>query len=394
MKYDNVKLNEDFISFENSTLPLIWQKESKIKATWDFRNLTNWVTKIVTHSGRFHADEIFSVALLMLLRITCMNYEQSDEPVKFDPYSLIGKVIRRPQGLNPDDEEDKVIYKTCVVLDIENGHFDHHHKNQDNCPIDDDINHRFLPTYKERMATILQLWKAIGHCFDLKTDVEIPMNTYDRIWEFLAPISLQDINGPAKFKSPISQIISNINGYTEFDFDFVDPSKFEDYQMAKFSEAVMMAYKILRQQIIREQLFVKSLIEIKEKTDLSLLTNEIGCCRIRQVASGEKEPKVDLEALKFTSFGDTPIYMLINENPSDRDGTFRIIMVDSEKCRFDKSLLTKDVPGKVFIHPDCFMMTFKTLNDLNNFISTCRIETITGLDFDGEKETFVISSSC
>ena len=358
-KFDNVMINDNWL------MKIINDHVSskKMNMVWDMSNLFD--SKIVTHSGRFHADEVFSIALVMILRTSFHNKgrdKSGDFLEKFDPSVDLKQIlIRRPNGLDPNSEDDREIYKYYVVLDIENGHFDHHFKDQSECPKDEN---------GERLATIGQLWKAIGHIFDVPAKDYSGINVYERIWEFLKPISQQDIYGPQKYKSPISQIISNINGYTEYELDFVDPCA-EDLQEAKFLEAVKMAYKILRQQIIREQLFVKSMIETGEKTDLYSFANGIGCCRIRNVEEGEKEPKVDLEALRYMTVQDDPVMILINENPSDRDGTYRMIMVDSEKCKLSSDLLINPAPGQAFIHPDLFMITFKTLDDLRNFVEEC-----------------------
>ena len=88
-----------------------------------------------------------------------------------------------------------------------------------------------------------------------------------------------------------------------------------------------------------------------------------------------KEPKLKLEALKYVKVeGKTPPVILINEWPSDRDRTFRIICVDSEKVHFDPTLLNEPAPGQKFIHNGLFMITFETLESLYEFVNKCELD--------------------
>ncbi len=384
--YDNVKINVAMI-------PTLKKKVSKskiddTKTINDFGVINNLLYgKIITHSGQFHADEIMCVALILLIRDTIKFKQTGGDMIHSDLYrwnyeKIRDTVIRRPQGLNPDDPKDVKLYRDCLVIDIENGHFDHHHKNQAEAPRIEKGD-----SETDRVASIGVLWQYLGHLFDIERDEtvskDVPdINVYDRMWEnFFLPISLLDVYGPNKFTSPVSQIISNINGYTEFDFDFVIPESMNpDPEYMKFIEAVLLAYKILRGQLIKEQNFIIALYGMGSNPYIKMNSGDVPNVTIDQVPEGTKEPKVNIESLKYILIdgADKPL-VLINKNPSDRDGSFRMICVDSEYAHFDKKLLDKPAKGQIFLHPALFMITFDSLENIDDFMSH--------LSFDEESHT-------
>ena len=374
-KFDNVEFNEKkFLEISNESIS---NSEMGMIESEVLRNLLlDNHHEIITHNGRFHADEVFSIALILVLRSSWMNLKCKesniiDKVVKLSVNDIINKVIRVPNGLEPTSQTDMSVYESCLVLDIKNGHFDHHHSDPNK-----------IPTFGEyKLATIGSLWRAIGHSFDVG---ESEYNVFDRMWEnFILPISLQDQYGPNKYKSPISEIISNINGYSPYEFDFIVYNAFcdsdgklnVDIQDLRFYEAVMMAFKIIRMQIINEQNFVKSLNSIYNTKGICLTSEgPVPMCVVHTGEGIEKEPKLKLEALKYVKVdGKTPV-LLINEWPSDRDGTFRIICVDSEKVHLDPELLNNPAPGQKFVHNGLFMITFETLESLYEFINKCELD--------------------
>ena len=393
--HDNVKINVDMV-------PTLELKVCKTKINVPMDESVNSFTKfdliksllhgkIVTHSGQFHADEIMCVALILLIRDTLRFKETGGDMIHSDLYRwnyerIRDTVIRRPNGLDPNNNEDVELYLNAIVLDIENGHFDHHHKNMDESPKTESVSGCFLPIF-DRVASIGALWQYLGHIFDIERDEsvskDIPnMNVYDRMWDnFFLSISNLDVYGPNKFSSPVSQLISNINGYTDYDFDFVIPESLNpDPDYMKFIEAVLLAYKLLRGQLIKEQNFISSLYGMGSNPYIKMNAGDIPNVSIEPVPEGVKEPKVNIESLKYILIdgADKPL-VLINKNPSDRDGSFRMICVDSEYAHFDKKLLDNPAPGQVFLHPALFMITFDSLENLNDFMSH--------LSFDEESHT-------
>ena len=401
--YDNVKINVDMVP----TLKLKVCKtkidvlmDESVNSLMSANSFTRFDLaksllhgKIVTHSGQFHADEIMCVALILLIRDTLRFKETGGDMIHSDLYRwnyerIRDTVIRRPNGLDPNNNEDVELYLNAIVLDIENGHFDHHHKNIDEAPKIEKGDSEF-----DRVASIGALWQYLGHLFDIERDEsvskDIPnMNVYDRMWDnFFLPISLLDVYGPNKFSSPVSQLISNINGYTDYDFDFVIPESLNpDPDYMKFIEAVLFAYKILRGQLIKEQNFITSLYGMGSNPYIKMNAGDVPNVTIEPVPEGTKEPKVNIESLKYVLIdgADKPL-VLINKNPSDRDGSYRMISVDSEYAHFDKTLLDKPAPGQMFLHPALFMITFDTINNLSDFLGQ--------LTFDEESHTMYYNYS-
>ncbi len=393
--YDNVKINVDMV-------PTLELKVCKTKINVPMDESVNSFTKfdlnksllhgkIVTHSGQFHADEIMCVALILLIRDTLRFKETGGNIAHPNLYRwnyerIRDTVIRRPNGLDPNNDEDVELYLNAIVLDIENGHFDHHHKNLDEAPKTESVSACFFPIF-DRVASIGALWQYLGHIFDIERDEsvskDIPdINVYDRMWDnFFLSISNLDVYGPNKFSSPVSQLISNINGYTDYDFDLVNPVSLNpDPDYMKFIEAVLLAYKLLRGQLIKEQNFISSLYGMGSNPYIKMNSGNIPNVTIETVPEGVKEPKVNIEALKYVLIdgADKPL-VLINKNPSDRDGSYRMICVDSEYAHFDKTLLDKPAPGQLFLHPALFMITFDSLENLDDFMSH--------LSFDEESHT-------
>lgn len=330
--------------------------------------------KIVTHSGQFHADEIFCVALILIIRDSNKKWDYPDVPNIYELYrfaheKILEDVIRRPQGLDPHNEEDAELYNSAVVIDILNGHFDHHHV---------DIND--APTLgSTRIASIGALWNYIGHIFDIKRENvsdDIPhVNVYERMWENLfSSVSLVDVYGPNKYKSDYSLMISNINGYTAFDFDFVVPDE-DDMEGSKFVEAVLFAYKIIRMQLIKEQNFIRSLHGIGGNEYIEMDGNGVPSVTIKVVPEGEKEPKVNTETLKYVKVDGTKTpRILVNKNPSLRDGSCTVVCVNSEEAHLDGELLKNPAPGQRFVHPALFMATFDTVENVEDFVSKLKFD--------------------
>ena len=380
--FDNVKVNMETLNnlelkVSNSQIKL---DESDFNKYTLIKNILNG--KIITHSGQFHTDEIMCVALICIIRDKIKNVDLDIESnyfssniYKVSDDKIRDTVIRRPRGLDPNNEEDVNLYKTAVVLDIENGHFDHHHKNQSLAPRIENGD-----SENDRVASIGALWQYLGHIFDIeKPNNDVPnMNVYDRIWEnFLLPISLQDVYGPIKFGSPVSQIISNCNGYTDYDYDFIG-IRGEDQTFdinANFVEAVMLAYKILRAQIIKEQNFISTLYNIFTMDSIELIGGDVPRVELKPVPEGSKEPRINLECLRYVTIDKVnKALLLVNRNKSERDGSYRVICVDSEYAHLDKTLLENPAHGQVFVHPALFMATFETLENVDDFLSKLRFD--------------------
>ena len=326
---------------------------------------------IITHSGQFHADEVFSIALVMLARMSVANY-LSKEHIQFKPTMLPNlQIIRRGEPLL-NDEEGKLLYQTSLILDIKNGHFDHHDINrQQFCGInpfkrvDDTSSHA---SDIHNMATFGRLWKAIAPVFNIELiDPNIvSFNVYEKVyWDLIDPIDRCDLNGQSAAYSPYSQLISSMNGCSEMEIDFM--KLFIEYDDAAFYEAIMMAYKILRLHVLKAQRFMETFNRLcTDQIDVKANKNGDKYLYIKPVESGKKEPFIPIDALQYVFNGS--IKMLVNANPSERDGAFRCVATNSAKNPFDPSI--EDVTGVKFYHPQNFMVTFNTFEDQEAFVKS------------------------
>lgn len=367
--YENVVINDN---------PLEWNsvKSYMSEAEHETESIEKMLlSPIVTHSGMFHADEVFSIALIYILRNATENKEVRCRETLYKPLTpeRILKEVKRIPSLTPGNEEDERLYKECLVLDLRNGHYDHHHENIDDvpsCVVDGKVT---------KLATIAQIWNDIGHLFN----VGLSNRVFQRIWESLIlPISMQDQYG-LKYRNPISEIISNINGYTELDFDFVHIDEYADEYTGelfesvdinnlKFAEAVMMAYKILHAKIVQEQLLSKCIDTILDDPNICFNTiNNVKVCVIKKV-EGVPEPRIKLEALKYLDV-ETPD-VLINEYESFRDGMYRVIMIDTDKVKIDQKFIKEPLKGQKFLHNQLFMITFDSIENLYEFINNSQVD--------------------
>jgi uncharacterized UPF0160 family protein len=341
---------------------------------------------IITHAGPFHADDVFSTALIFLIRDLNMMYAKELDSdcykyVKVDPIRVFHGVHRISEDL------DETSYDTMLCLDVRNGHFDHHHVNTDDRAWYQEGGHP--------MATIGALWDCVGHMFNIDTHGKnlVGFNVKKKVYkDFLEKIDLADLYGPKTVESPVSKIISNVNAYDVCDFDFVsiDDYPFDspaEKQNVRFAEAVCLAYKLLRAEIIRAQNFMRSIVGVSENEYVELKTSNLGVnyLLINKVPEGVKEPTVPMEVLDYINVNGKPVDLLVNLNPSIRDGSFRAVAANSAKVPFDKESCSniENVKGLKFYHPQNFMATFDSAENLETFIRGLYYITGKGLKYSG-----------
>ncbi len=336
---------------------------------------------IYTHCGRFHADEVFSTALILLVRNSIAN-DGACKAINFKPLNYINSEqiktsVKRVKSIA--DVVDPL--NECVVLDLLDGHYDHHHKNQDERKDYPDI---FDDTQKEewskpvKMATFGALWSDIGYIFNL-IGVEAPnKNVYELIlMRFILPMDQQDNYGPTYYESPISKVISNMNSYSDFENFENETSEELDF---RFIEAVKMAYTILRNEIMAMQRMVQSVKDIKENKYISLRHfgykngYSIAGVEIAKVGDGETVPVVMIDAVNETVIErdkyerDVHPLFIINHNPDQRDGAYRIVLGRYVKLDPKKTLETCGDLIK-FIHPNGgFLISFETEEKMEKFL--------------------------
>ncbi len=139
---------------------------------------------VLTHNGRFHADDVFAAALLKLAGI-------------IKSISEIGRVGRVPQGFNG------------LAFDIGGGAFDHH---QDDA--------RVRPN-GDKYAAFGLLWNEVGAEYIQKkynVDAQIAIDAAKKFdIDFVSKIDLTDNFGAEQYPNTISILISSMNNmkYTD-----------------------------------------------------------------------------------------------------------------------------------------------------------------------------------
>lgn len=388
---------------------------------------------IITHNGQFHADDVFCVALMYILYTLSDQGVKNKLPL----HMFIDKHLIRMSTIEAtftNVEWLKNSDKNIVVFDLAGGHYDHHCVKKDipqissNDFLDTHIMPRdFKQLYKGEQFTDFysrdyynlcsfgQLWQHIGRGFNyeftnLPEQSEDYKELYNKLFdmsvfskvfkEYVLPISLVDLNGPKNWNSPISRIISNCNR---------EPSFFT----GGFNEAVSMAVSMLYGEINNVQNQCEILDDVYGKLNNSkpqLSDNEFDqkvrggselsfrSDHVEQLSSepkpyvsgflhGEKsyiiipngcDMNINLNTLEYiyvrTSDGKTtnPLF-IFNQNPSTRDGAYRIIC--GSRIVLDKHYIDATGIKYKFCHEAGFMITFETIEDAQKFIewldSTC-----------------------
>lgn len=354
---------------------------------------------IITHSGTFHADEIFSIALIMLTRISYINKKLEDMgykySVKFGKHHLINTVYRVPNIESIDND----VYENdnSIVIDLIGGHYDHHHANSNDKPTTKDLDFFELFENVEPVATFGALWNAIGYLYDIDNPY-LKMNCREKIYrDFIQPIDIVDCNGPRYAKSPVSRIISNLGDYGAYEHNFVayvpvkkNVKQNMTFLQSNFIEAVMLAYKILRDEIIRQQKVLSSVSDVYKYCSFDTVPimnddgetfGKINVCSMNKLEDENDMVSINIETLDYVKVKDidesveTDIpEIFINHNPNMRDKSYRFIVRDSTFIKLSNDIIKgNDVPGKVFAHPSGFMIIFDTDNHLNDFMKNIYI---------------------
>lgn len=355
---------------------------------------------IGVHNGRFHADDVFCVALLYLMKYSYFRYIKHNTT----PYLSIAEFVNH-SVLRASTFEDLIEMgiknRPYIICDIRGGHYDHHQVNQN----DTDRTYHFdllirdlhcdhpevLDDNYRRLCSFASLWVELGKIFkvDLSALSEEEKTCYDtytidsNVWrdimeELCIPISLVDTNGPEKFSCTYNKIISDLNLTEENVYNDL-PGK-----DANFVKAVEIAYAILTSAIISAQNKYSAIAEVYEKCSFEENENHIAYLQIPEVSDPDDEVKLGIPTLNELVIPDkqgksaTRPYFLFNPNPAARDGCCRLVM--SKWGKLDVKSITKYWSKYVFIHPDGFLMTFSNKEDAEEFIEKLNIH-----DWSGDK---------
>lgn len=300
---------------------------------------------IVVHSGIFHADDVFAVALVILIRNL---YGSKDN-----------KIIRIPKT------EDLESFKDPLVMDLLGGQYDHHmtenqKKYRDkNSVLSDllDTKYSYFASKHEKFpfASFGALWNNVGCLFqpnvrasNIKLDITKKFDS-----NFIFTIDMQDNFGPADISSPLSRVISNFN---TLDGD----------QDEKFRKAVDFAIPILESEIKVEQSEIEALSLVSE-LELKGISNN----KYLVIPESNDYNRVNQSVVNdyINESGETPDF-IINLNPSPRDGSIRMLTVHGFVLSSESILNSRKSPDCVFTHNAGFLSTWKSLDSLMNFINS------------------------
>ena len=180
MIIDNLKINEKAIEnmafsgtiSHNSEIVELQKSSQEVRHEYLVDLLVKNSSVAYTHCGGMHADEVFATATILLLRNTINNNKTGVGSAEFITAYQIKNFIKRVKSIDEvKDPMDK-----SVVLDLLDGHYDHHHKNQDDRKdypesiLIDKLEWRRKPI---KMATFGALWSDVGDIFNIE-DVEAP----------------------------------------------------------------------------------------------------------------------------------------------------------------------------------------------------------------------------
>lgn len=257
------------------------------------------------HDGTFHADDVYSCALMKMYAESCAMH-----------FSVV-----RLERNKPIPEMVIGTDSDIIVADIGCGEFDHH---QDDA--------RVRPTGEKYAAFGLLFKKYWNEFFDEKTAAD----KFDK--EFIIPIDLCDNFGPSKYPSERSEDIAYMNNCKPSD---------TSVQYNRFMHAVSIAEDILTAQF-----------DTRNRTAL----------QAKDVANFIKFDET-IEIAHFDHFvpaylfkGSNVKFVIMPREEAGADVKWNLISVDSEKypC-LSKEDLGDDLKDLcTFVHPNKFMSIFQS----------------------------------
>ena len=203
----------------------------------NIETLTNMAKNgCITHSSRFHADDVFSAALLKLARI-------------ISSVSDINRVGSVPQNFNG------------LAFDIGCGQFDHHQQDA-----------RIRPN-GIKYASFGLLWDAIGSEYIMNKYKTDPKTANDAAlkfdMDFIAPMDLTDNFGPKRYPNTLSYIIESLNDVKftpkENDQTFKETA---NYYCKPLEQSIYKSYKFIQNKIKANNLAVSDVITLPLDTDI------------------------------------------------------------------------------------------------------------------------------
>lgn len=203
----------------------------------NIENLYNLAQKgCITHSSRFHADDVLSAALLKISGI-------------ISDVSVIQRVGRVPQNFDG------------LAFDIGGGEFDHHQQDA-----------RVRPNGNKYAAFGL-LWNAVGAEYiasKYKTDIKTANDAAEKFdVEFITPMDLSDNFGTKKYPNSLSSIIASMNDpkYTNQETNNIF-TETANYYCKPLERAIYNSYKLTKDKIQAQILAVSDFITLPLDADI------------------------------------------------------------------------------------------------------------------------------
>ena len=361
---------------------------------------------IITHNGSFHADEVFSVALVLLI----LEQTRADfRPVSF---RTLTQLIRRIpivslENINKETEMTftsmEEALNNTLILDLADGHYDHH-KNAINIDSACDMvidkaltakyeNYRKNDKCPPRFATFGLLWRDVAPLFEILDSKELKRSGkedklsvgYRLYTDMIFKMDQVDNYGPnCGYSSDFSLLISQFNyldqSYTESCYEYNIPEVYNTHNLPyNFIYAVQVAYGILKSSILRAQKQVESYLKIERFgiTSFDVAGRTFGYVTVPKAPEGVRPETINRAVAAEYEDNDVKCDMILDLNPSERDGSIVLTMIDTNRIRFDSYFMKHNagVIGLNFVHFSGFMATFKTeeyarafIQDINKYI--------------------------
>ncbi len=190
----------------------------------------------ITHSSRFHADDVLSATLLKITGV-------------ISDISVIQRVGRVPQDF------------VGLAFDIGGGEFDHHQQNA-----------RMRPN-GDKYAAFGLLWDTVGVEYiasKYKTDTQTARDATERFdAEFVTPMDLSDNFGTKEYPNTLSSIIASMNDpkYTNQETDkiFIETA---NYYCKPLERTIYKSYKFTKDKIQANALAVSDFITLPLDCDI------------------------------------------------------------------------------------------------------------------------------
>ena len=268
------------------------------------------IEKLYTHGGVFHADEVFSTALINIVR------EYFKLPLIFPE-----------RGFNPPMDDN-----TCLVYDIGGGAYDHHQKDAECRPNGD------------KYAAFGLLWRDLAPLLNL-SDEEI--SYVDNI--LVKEIDLTDNFGAAAYPNLLSCQISKMN---------VNWNEDDKWQEDKFLDAVKIAIILLCGDIrsAKSKFKAKRLVfdKIEEAKESKIIILDQFMPWVDFVLASDSDAKFCIFPSKRGGYNIQCIPV------SKEDGTFRCPFRAEYYGQRDINMLPE---GATFCHASGFLMAVDTLDN-------------------------------